>query len=130
MQARRGIVSRHERNLVTFAGLAHRNGDRALIGTDNGADFFLRDQALGFGAAGLRIGLVIGVDQSHLGAAKARQALATRQWQVKIVVLVDDVGRGLERILGIDADLCARTGEWIDDADCHVGRIRARCERH
>ena len=107
MQARRGIVGRHERNLVALADLADGDGDRALIGADDGADLFLRDQALGLGAALLRIGLVIGEHETDLGAAETRQALAARQRQIEIVVLVDDLGRGLERLLRIDADLRA-----------------------
>ena len=55
MQARRRVVGGHERDLVSFADLAHRDGHRALIGADDGGDLFLRDQALGFGAALLRI---------------------------------------------------------------------------
>jgi len=59
MQARRGIVGREERDLVAFAGLADGDGDRALISADDGADLLLGDQALGLGAARLRIGLMI-----------------------------------------------------------------------
>ena len=129
MQARRGIVRRDERDLVALADLADGDGDRALIGADDGADFFLGDQALGFGAALLRIGLVIGEHQADLGAAEAGQALALGQRQIEIVVLVDDVGGGLERLLRIDADLRAGAGKRIDDADHHFGGLRARRDR-
>ena len=63
MQARRGVVGRDERDLIALADLADGDGDRALIGADDGADLFLRDQALGLGAALLRIGLVVGEHQ-------------------------------------------------------------------
>jgi hypothetical protein len=56
MQARRRVVGRDERYLVALAYLADGNGNRALIGADDCADLLLRDQALGFGAALLRIG--------------------------------------------------------------------------
>ena len=86
MQARRGIVGRDERDLVALADLADGDGDRALIGADDGADLLLGDQALGLGAALLRIGLVVGEHEADLGAAEARQALALRQRQIEIVV--------------------------------------------
>ena len=129
MQARRGIVRRDERDLVALADLADGDGDRALIGADDGADFFLGDQALGFGAALLRIGLVVGEHEADLGAAEAGEALALRQRQIEIVVLVDDVGRGLERLLRIDADLRAGAGQRIDHADHHFGSLRAGRDR-
>ncbi len=47
-------------------------------------DLLLGDQALGFGAALLRIGLVVGEHETHLGAAEARQAFALRQRQIEI----------------------------------------------
>ena len=86
MQARRGIVGRDERNLVALADLADGDGDRALVGADDGADLFLGDQALGLGAALLRIGLVVGEHEPDLGAAEAGQALALRQRQIEIMV--------------------------------------------
>ena len=69
MQARRGVVGGKEGDLVALADLADGDRDRALIGADDGADLFLGDQPLGLGAALLRIGLVVGEDQAHLGAA-------------------------------------------------------------
>ena len=108
MQARRGIVGRDERDLVALADLADGDGDRALIGADDGADLFLRDQALGFGAALLRIGLVVGEDELDLGAAEARQAFALGQRQIEIVVVVDDLGRGLDTPSGHRR----RAGRW------------------
>src|ERR1700754_5067721 len=89
MQARRGIVGRDERDLVALADLADGDRDRALIGADDGADFFLGDQAFGFGAALLRIGLMVGEYETHLGAAETGEPLALRQRQLEIVVLVD-----------------------------------------
>src|SRR5947199_7385548 len=94
-QARRGIIRRDERDLVALADLADRDRDRALIGADDGAYLFLGDQALGLGAALLRIGLVVGEDETHLGAAEAGKSLALCQRQLEIVVLVDQVGGGL-----------------------------------
>ena len=129
VQARRGIVRRDERDLIALADLADGDGDRALIGADDGADFFLRDQALGFGAALLRIGLVIGEHQTDLGAAETGEPFALRQRQIEIVILVDDVGRGLERFLRIDADLRAGAGQRIDHADHHFGGLRAGRDR-
>ena len=126
MQARRGIVGRDERNLVALANLADGDGDRALIGTDDGADLFLGDQAFGLGAALLRISLVVGEHETDLGAAKAGQTFALRQRQIEIVILVDDVERGLERLLGIDAHLRAGAGERIDHTDHHFGSLRTR----
>ena len=41
-----------------------------MIGPDDGGDLLLRDQALGFGAALLRIGLMVGEDETDLGAAE------------------------------------------------------------
>ena len=48
-------------------------------------DLFLGDQALGLGAALLRIGLVVGEHEAHLVAAETRQSLAARQRQIEIV---------------------------------------------
>ena len=124
MQARRGIVGRDERDLVALADLADGHRDRALIGADDGADFFLGDQAFGLGAALLRIGLVVGEHEADLGAAEAGQAFALCQRQIEIVILVDDVERGLVRLLGIDAHLGAGAGERIDHADHHFGSLR------
>ena len=129
VQAWRRVVGRNERNLVALADLADGDGHRALIGADDGADFFLGDQALGFGAAFLRIGLMVGEHQAHLGAAEAGEPLAFRQRQLEIVVLVDQVGRGLERLLRVDADLRAGAGQRIDHADHHFGRLRAPRDR-
>ena len=129
MQARRGIVGRDERNLVALADLADGDGDRALVGADDGADLFLGDQALGLGAALLRIGLVVGEHEPDLGAAEAGQTFALRQRQIEIMVLVDDVGRGFERLLGVDADLRAGAGQRIDHTDHHFGSLRAGRDR-
>src|SRR5207249_6627228 len=93
---------------------------------------FLGDQALGLGAALLRIGLVVGENKADLGAAEARQTFALCQRQMEIVVLVDDVERGLVRLLGIDAHLGAGAGERIDHTDHHFGGLcasRYRSER-
>ena len=68
---------------------------------------------------------MIGEHEAHLGAAEAWQALAFRQRQIEIVILVDDVERGLERLLGIDAHLGAGAGERIDHADHHFGALGA-----
>ena len=125
MQARRGIVGREERNLVALADLADGDGHRALIGADDGAHLLLRDQALGFGAALLRIGLVIGEHQTHLGAAEAGKPFVFRQRQIEIVFVVDEVGCGLERPLRIDADLRAGAGQRINHANDHFLGLRA-----
>ena len=124
MQARRGIIGRHVRNLVALTGLADGDGDSALIAADDGTDFFLGDQAFGLGAAFLRIGLVIGEHKTHLGAAKAGQALAARQRQIEVELLVDEFGRSLEGLLRIDADLGARARQRIDHADHHFRGLR------
>ena len=129
MQARRGIVGGDERDLIALADLADGDRDRALIGADDGADLLLRDQALGFGAALLRIGLVIGEYKTNLGAAETGQPLALRQRQIEIVVLVDDFSGGLERLLRVDADLRAGAGQRIDHADHHFTGLRAGRDR-
>ncbi|OIQ64754.1 hypothetical protein GALL_536940 [mine drainage metagenome] len=129
VQARRGIVRREERNLVTFADLADGDRDRALIGADDGAHLFLGDETFGLGAALLRIGLVIGENEADSGAAKTGQSLAARQRQIEIVFLVDDVGGGLESLLRIDADLRAGPGQRIDHANHHFRRLRPRRHR-
>src|SRR5437899_9386901 len=101
VQAWRRVVGRNERDLVALADLADGDRDRALVGADDGADLFLGDQALSLGAALLRIGLVVGEHEAELGAAEAGQTLALRQRQIEIVALVDDIERGLVRLLGI-----------------------------
>ncbi len=131
MQARRGIVRGDERDLVALADLADGDRDRALIGADDGANLFLGDQAFGLGAALLRIGLVVGEYEADFGTAETGQAFALGQRQIEIVVLVDDLQRGLIGLLGIDALLGVGAGEWIDDADHHFRGLRAardRCE--
>jgi len=50
---------------------------------------------------------VIGEHETDLGAAETGQALALCQRQIEIVILVDDLGGSLERLLRIDADLGA-----------------------
>jgi hypothetical protein len=52
---------------------------------------------------------MVGKDQSELGAAQSRQACALCQRQVKIVVVIDNLGCGLKRSLRVDADLGGRT---------------------
>src|SRR6266404_9802229 len=89
VQARRRVVGRNERNLVALADLADGDRDRALIGADDGADFLLGDQALRLGTSLLRISLVIGKHQAHLGAAETRKPLALGKRQRKVVILVD-----------------------------------------
>jgi hypothetical protein len=129
MQARRGVVGRDERDLVALADLADGDRDRALVGADDGADLFLGDQALGFGAALLRIGLVVGEHETDFCAAEAGQPLALRHGQIEIVILVDHLKRGLVRLLRIDALLGAGAGEWIDHADHHFGSLSVACDR-
>ena len=129
MQARRGIVGGKERNLVALADLADGDSDRALVGADNGGNLLLGDQALGFGATLLRIGLVIGKHQLDLGAAEPRQPLPPGQRQLKIIILVDDVGGRLESPLRIDPDLGAGAGQRIDHANRHFRGFCARCNR-
>ena len=124
VQARRGIVRRDERNLIPLADLADGDRDRALIGADDRTHLFLGDQALGLGAALLRIGLVIGEHEAHLGAAETGEPLAAGQRQIEIVILVDDVRCRLERLLRVDADLRAGSRQRIDHADHHFGRLR------
>src|SRR5437588_5604698 len=87
VQAWRRVVGRNERNLVALADLAHGDRDRALIGADDGADFFLGDQALRLGTPLLRVGLVIGKHQAYFGATQTRKPLALRQRQFEIVIL-------------------------------------------
>ena len=84
-QARRGIVGRHVGHLVALGRLADRGRDRALVGADEGRHLVLRDEALGLGAALLRVGLVVGRDDLQLRAAEARQArsLGERQLEVR-----------------------------------------------
>ena len=129
VQARRRVVGRNERDLIALAGLAHRDGDRALIGADEGADLVLGDQALGFGAALLRVALVVGEHQLDLGAAQTRQSLGACQRQVEIILVVDDVKRGFIGLLRVDAHLGAGAGKWIEDADDHFGSFRTGRDR-
>jgi hypothetical protein len=96
MQAWRGIVGRDERDLVTLADLADGDRDRALIGADDRAHLLLGDEALGLGAALLRVGLVIGEYETDLGATETGQTLAARQRQIEIEVFVDDFGCGIK----------------------------------
>ncbi|MGY4297370.1 hypothetical protein ACVWXN_005465 [Bradyrhizobium sp. i1.4.4] len=130
MQARRGVVGGDERDLVALADLADGDGDRALIGADDRGDLLLRDQALGLGAALLRIGLVVGEHEADFCAAEARQTLALGQRQIEIGVLVDDLERGLIGLLRVDALLRAAAGERIDHADHDLGGLGACSERH
>ena len=129
MQARRRVVGRNERDLIALAGLADRDRDRALIGADDRTDLLLGDQALGFGAALLGVALVVGINETDLGPAEARQAFALRHRQIELVVLVDDFKRGLVRLLRIDALLGAGTGKRIENADHHFGSLCAACDR-
>jgi len=48
----------------------------------------LRDQALGLGAAFLRVALMVGDDDLDLGAAETRQAFALGERQVEVIALV------------------------------------------
>jgi len=130
MQAGRRVVGGNERDLIAFADLADGDGDGALIGADDGADLLLRDQALGLGAALLRIGLVIGEHEADLRTAEARQTFALGQRQVESGVLVDDFERGLIGLLRVDALLSAAAGERIDHADHDLRGLCARCQRH
>src|SRR5438445_10122438 len=88
VQAWRRVVGRNERDLVALADLADGDRDRALIGADNGADFFLSDQALRLGTSLLRVGLVIGKHQAHLGGTETCKTLSLRLWEYDIVLLM------------------------------------------
>src|SRR5260370_30200929 len=90
MQARRRVIGRNKRDLIALAGLADRDGDRALIGADDRGDLLLGDQALGFGTALLRVALVVGKNKTNLGTAKSRQSRILGEWQIEIVLVVDD----------------------------------------
>ena len=105
LQVGRGGIRAHERHGVALRGLAGGGAHGAVVAADHGRDLLLGDQPLGLGAPGLRIALVIGIDEPHLGAAEPRQACGFRQRQVELVAAVDDVERGLERLFGVDADL-------------------------
>ena len=96
---------------------------------DEGADLVLGDQALGLGAALLRIALVVGEHQADLGAAEAGKPGVLRQRQIEIMDVVDDVGRRFERVPGIDADLRIGARQRIDDADHDFGGLRAGRDR-
>src|SRR5262249_36173165 len=113
MQARRGIVRGHERNLIALAGLADGDRNGALGGTKDGTDLFLRDQTLGLSAALLRVALMVGIDQANLGAAEARQTGTPGERKIEVLIVVDDVDRGLEGALRIDADLRAGARQRI-----------------
>src|SRR5260370_13439132 len=99
MQARRRVIGRNKRDLIALAGLADRDCDRALIGTDDRGDLLLGDQALGFGTALLRVALVIGKNKTNLGAAEARQACVLGERQIEIILVVDDFKRRLVGLL-------------------------------
>jgi len=101
-----------------------------LIGTENGADLFLRDEALGFGAPLLRVALGVGVDETDLGATKAGQAQALRERKVEVLIIVDDIDRGLERALRIDTHLGTGARQGIGRADHHFRSLRTRSQRH
>jgi len=83
----------------------------------DGDDLVLGDQALGLGAALLRIALMVGEHQLDLGAAEAGKAGVLRRRQVEIMGIVDDVGCGLERVARVGADLGGRSGQRPDAAD-------------
>ncbi len=53
---------------------------------------------------------MVGVDDLDLGAAQTWQTRALAQRQIEVVRRVDDVGRGVHRVLGIDADRAVRPG--------------------
>ena len=72
---------------------------------------------------------MIGEHETHLGAAETWQALAFRQRQLEIVILVDEVSGSLERLLRVDADLRAGARQRIDHADDYFGGLRARRNR-
>jgi hypothetical protein len=117
LQAGRGGIGAEERHAVTLGDGADRGGNRRLVAADDGGDLLLGDQALGLGAALLRVGLVVGEDQPQLGATKRREPRALGADQVERVVVVDDVERGLKSVPGVDADLGAGTRHRIDHAD-------------
>ncbi len=120
MQTRGGILRRQERDLIALGRLADRHRDGALIGADEGRDLVLRDQALGLGAPLLRIALVVGDDDLHLGAAQALQPHALAERKIEIMRVVDHVERRVEGVLRVDADLSARARHLIERPDHHL----------
>ena len=79
MQARRGTVGRHEWDGIALGRLADGRRNRAVVDADQRGDVLLGDQALGLGAALLRVALVVGIDHRDLGAIEAGKAGALRQ---------------------------------------------------
>src|SRR6202030_3003327 len=68
-------------------------------------------------AALLRVGLVVGEDQLDLGVAEPRQTGILRCQQIEIIGVVDDVGRGLDGMARVDADLRIGAGHRVEHPD-------------
>ena len=105
----------------------HRNG--ALVGADQRRDLFAGNEALGLGAALLRIALVVGNDEPHLGASEAGLAGAPGHDDVEVDVVVDDIEGGVEGMLGVDTHLRIRARHRVGRADHDFRRLGASSDR-
>src|SRR5262249_48598702 len=56
-------------------------------------------------------------DDPDLGAAQTRETGALSQRQIDVVRRVNDVGRGVQRVLGVDADWAVRPGQRKQRSD-------------
>jgi hypothetical protein len=113
----RCAIGRHEWNPIPLGRLAHRRGDTTLVSADQGDHLFPGNEALGFSPSLLRVALMVGIDNPDLGAAETRKTGAVAQWQVEVVGRVDDVNRGVYRVLGIHANLAARSRQCKERSD-------------
>jgi len=94
-----------KRDLVALADLADSNRHRALIGADDGADFFL-GMRRSASARPFADRPDVGERRGAPWRRRGGQAPRLRQRQLEIVILVDQVGRGLERP-SADRPICA-----------------------
>ena len=83
----------------------------------NSDHLVLRDQALGFRPALLRIALMICKYQLDLGAAETREPGILRRRQIQVVRIVDDVCGSFERVTRVRSDLRRGACQRPDAAD-------------
>ena len=88
-----------------------------MVAADQRRHLVLRDQALGFRAAFLRVALVIGPHDLDLLAAETRQAGVFGQRQIEILFFVDDGERRVDGVARIDPGLRRRARHREDGAD-------------
>src|SRR5256714_4327234 len=118
-------------NSILLGNRTRRERDTRLVGAGERDHLLFGNQPQRLVLSGCRAALVIGEDNLYLGAAETGQAgvLCQREITQLRMGVVDDIQRGFDRGLGVDAGARGVAAQWKDSADLDrlvLGRSIAR----